>query len=120
MSIRGYFGKKLMSLLRHAEQLDAVPTPRVHNDMERMFGSVAPAIVAFRIDNGFVVRTINQQELYEGGMVGGFTYCKDHSAIAEHIVAAEVKRKLVGGQQEMFSKPVGIVGQAHAQVKQRI
>lgn len=123
MSIRGYIGKKLMSLMRHAEVAETLaPSPRVNSDMERMFGAATPAIVAFRIDNGFVVRTVSNQEMYEGGVVGGFTYCKDHTEIAEHIVATEVKRRLIGGggQHEMFSKPVGIVGQAHAQVKQRI
>jgi hypothetical protein len=98
MGIKSFFGKGLMSMLQaHQDQANKqveAMSPRVATDMERMFGNCAPAIVAFRIENGFVVRSVNQEELYEGKRQGGFTYCKDHQAIAEHIVASEAKRKL--------------------------
>jgi hypothetical protein len=97
MGIKSFFGKGLAALLnehhKHASGVEAM-TPRVATDMERMFGNCAPAVVAFRIENGFVVRTVSQEEAYEGKRQGGFTYCKDHQAIAEHIVASEAKRKL--------------------------
>lgn len=109
MGIKSFFGKGLMSMLQaHQDQANrtlgaqAVPS----TDMERMFGNCAPAVVAFRIENGFVVRTVSQEEVYEGRRQGGFTYCKDHQAIAEHIVASEAKRKLGISdeyQQEMFA-----------------
>jgi hypothetical protein len=43
--------------------------------------------------------------MYEGRRQGGFTFCKDHQEIAEHIISAEAKRKLGIGeyQQEMFA-----------------
>ena len=108
MSIKSFFGKGLASLLNahHNEQAMAVGNVTAATDMERMFGNCAPAVVAFRIENGFVVRTVNQEEVYEGRRQGGFTYCKDHQAIAEHIVASEAKRKLGISdeyQQEMFA-----------------
>jgi len=110
MGIKSFFGKGLMSMLQaHQDQANrtmAGAQPIASTDMERMFGNCLPAVVAFRIENGFVVRTVNQEEVYEGRRQGGFTYCKDHQAIAEHIVASEAKRKLGIGeeyQQEMFA-----------------
>lgn len=110
MSIKAFFGKSIASLLQaHQEKvnkLGAEMSPRVATDMERMFGNCAPAVVAFRIENGFVVRTVSHEEAYEGRRQGGFTYCKDHQEIAEHIVATEAKRVLGIGdeyQREMFA-----------------
>jgi hypothetical protein len=110
MSIKSFFGKGLASLLEaHQDRTNrtlAGAQMRESTDMERMFGNCSPAVVAFRINNGFVVRTMNQEDAYVGSRTGGFTYCKDHAEIAEHIVASEVKRKLNIGeeyQQEMFA-----------------
>ena len=108
MSIKSFFGKGLASMLQaHQEQTNRTLGAQVAvaTDMERMFGNCSPAVVAFRIENGFVVRTVHQEEAYEGRRQGGFTYCKDHQEIAEHIISAEAKRKLGIGeyQQEMFA-----------------
>ena len=109
MSIRGFFGKGLMSLIKshqdEANRLGAEMSPRVSTDMERMFGNCSPAVVAFKIENGFVVRTLDMRREMEGHMQGGFHYCKDHQEIAEHIIATEAKRKLgLGEQQELFAE----------------
>jgi len=109
MSIKAYFGKSIASLLeahqQKANQLVAEMSPRVATDMERMFGNCAPAVVAFKIENGFVVRTLDMRREMEGHMQGGFHYCKDHQEIAEHIIATEAKRKLgLGEQQELFAE----------------
>lgn len=110
MSIRGWFAKKMLSAMREEQEKEAQTTamhPRHVSDMERMFGSVAPAIVAFKISNGYVVRTISEQEMYEGQRnTSGFTYCKDHQEIADHIITHEAKRKL-GVQGELFPNTVG-------------
>ena len=108
MGIKSFFGKGLMSLIDAHQQRGVAESQAIRpaTDMEHMFGNCAPAIVAFRIENGFVVRAVNQEELYEGKRQSGFTYCKDHQAIAEHIVASEAKRKLGISdeyQQEMFA-----------------
>ncbi len=106
MGIKQWFGKSLVSLINDAQKDSYPPEVRPATDMERMFGNCMPAIVAFRIENGFVVRAIRPDEAYEGRRQGGFTYCKDHLEIAEHIVASEAKRKLGIGeeyQQEMFA-----------------
>jgi hypothetical protein len=109
MSIKSFFGKGLASLLdaHHADHTRSIGAQvRESNEMERMFGSCTPTIVAFRINNGFVVRTIDTEAAYVGGRATGFTYCKDNQEIAEHIIASEVKRKLNVGeeyQQEMFA-----------------
>jgi hypothetical protein len=108
MSIKSFFGKGLASLLNeHHKHVNTLAGEQVAvaTDMERMFGNCSPAVVAFKIENGFVVRTVNQEEMYEGRRQGGFTFCKDHHEIAEHIISAEAKRKLGIGeyQQEMFA-----------------
>ncbi len=109
MSIKSFFGKGLASMLQaHQEQTNRTLGAQVAiaTDMERMFGNCSPAVVAFRIENGFVVRTVHQEEAYEGRRQGGFTYCKDHQEIAEHIIASETKRKFGIGeeyQQDMFA-----------------
>ena len=116
MSVKGWFAKKMMAAMREVNDTEAIPSVRASTDMERMFGNATPAIVAFRIENGFVIRTVSQEELYEGRRQGGFTYCKDHTEIAEHIVASEVKRKLVGEQQEMFGQSIPAMLQKQAVV----
>ena len=104
MGIKQWFGKGIMSMLEaHQEQRNnilgnAQPQTAI-SEMERMFGNVSPAVVAFKIENGFVVRTVNQAELYEGKRQSGFHYCKDHIEIAEHIIASETKRKLGIGEE---------------------
>lgn len=106
MSIKKYFGKKLLDLVRQADhdERGTVESSRV-NKLHDMFNGCMPAMVAFKIDNGYVVRSMNAEELYAGGRAGGFAFCKDHAEIAEYIVASEAKRKLgVGEQQELFTE----------------
>lgn len=106
MSIKKYFGKKLLDLVRQADhdERGTVESSRV-NKLHDMFNGCMPAVVAFKIDNGYVVRSINAEELYAGGRGGGFAFCKDHAEIAEYIVASEARRKMGIGeyQQEMFA-----------------
>jgi hypothetical protein len=110
MGIKAYFGKSIASMLQaHQDKVSHTLASgsqiRAATDMERMFGNCAPAVVAFRIDNGFVVRTVDMRHEMEGHMQGGFHYCKDHQEIAEHIIASEAKRKLgLGEQREMFAE----------------
>ena len=109
MGIKSFFGKGLMSMLQaHQDQANRAlgAQATISTDMERMFGSVNPAVVAFRISNGYVVRTMDTHSDIVGSRSSGFHYCKDHQEIAEHIVASEAKRKLGIGeeyQQEMFA-----------------
>lgn len=98
MSIKAFFGKGLASLLnehhKQSNTLIGASQAQVATDMERMFGNCAPAVVAFKIENGFVVRTLDMRCEMEGHIKGGFHYCKDHQEIAEHIITSETKRKL--------------------------
>jgi hypothetical protein len=68
-----------------------------------MLSESGATIVAFQIDNGFVVRTLNRSDDIVGRRSPGFTYCADHQAIADHIVTAAMVRKL-GVQSDMFEK----------------
>lgn len=74
-------------------------TSRV-NDMMMDSGA---AVVAFQIENGFVVRTMNNRPEVVGSRSPGFTYCADHQAIADHIVSSAMRDKL-GVQSDMFEK----------------
>jgi hypothetical protein len=69
---------------------------RPATNLERMFGDCSPAIVAFRIDNGYVMRSIDfaEKNTIGGSEVSGYVYCKDHAAIAEHIVSEAARTKL--------------------------
>lgn len=97
----GWFKKKLRQALEEMHP----PQLRESTDMDRMFGNCAPAVVAFKIENGFVVRTVDMDANIHGMRQPGFTYCKDHHEIAEHIIANEARRKMGIGeyQQEMFA-----------------
>ena len=68
-----------------------------------MLADSGAALVAFQIDNGFVVRTMNRNADIVGSRSPGFTYCADHQAIADHIVTVAMVRKL-GVQSDMFEK----------------
>lgn len=59
------------------------------------------ALVAFRINNGYLVRVMNPEDELKGRMHAGFTYCADHQAIADHLIASSARDKL-GIQQELF------------------
>ena len=109
MGIKQWFGESIVSLVQNAQlKQNQQMKEQIHHTvgMESMFGSATPAVVAFRISNGYVVRTVDSQADIVGMRQGGFHYCKDHIEIAEHIVAVEAKRKLGIGdeyQQEMFA-----------------
>jgi hypothetical protein len=106
MGIKQWFGDSLVSLIQDAQNKRAYPPPeaRVATDMERMFGNVSPAVVAFKIANGYVVRTIDTQSDMVGMRQGGFYFCRDHQQIAEHIIASEAKRKLGVHDEEYLSE----------------
>lgn len=73
------------------------------NKLHDMFSNNMAAMVAFKIDNGFIVRTMNPEEAYSGARMPGFVYCADHQAIADHLVSSAMKDKL-GVQSDMFEK----------------
>lgn len=73
------------------------------NKLHDMFQNNMAAMVAFRIDNGYVVRCMNPDTIGRGERAPGFTYCADHQAIADHLVSSAAREKL-GVQQEMFAK----------------
>lgn len=73
------------------------------NKLHDMFQNNMAAMVAFRIDNGYVVRTMNPEDAYVGARTPGFVYCADHQAIADHLVSSAMRDKL-GVQSDMFEK----------------
>lgn len=74
---------------------------RTTNRLQDMLSESGASIVAFQIENGFLVRTMRRNEDAIGGRYPGFVYCADHQAIADHIVSSAVRDKL-GVQQDMF------------------
>ena len=88
-----------------------VPQPSRLGDMMMDSGAT---LIAFQIDNGFVVRIMNRHNDIVGSRNPGFVYCADHQAIADHIVSSAVKSKL-GVQSDMFEKEKQVaVGQYQA------
>jgi hypothetical protein len=87
------------------------------NKLHDMFQNNMAAMVAFKIDNGFVVRTMNPEDAYSGGRMPGFVYCADHQAIADHLVSSAMKDRL-GVQQDMFAeqqrKQVNVIRKSQA------
>jgi len=73
------------------------------NKLHDMFSNNMAAMVAFKIDNGFVVRTMNPDATIHGERMPGFVYCADHQAIADHLVASAMREKL-GVQPDLFEK----------------
>lgn len=68
-----------------------------------MLADSGAALVAFQIDNGFVVRTMNRHNDVVGSRNPGFVYCADHQAIADYLVSSAMKSRL-GVQSDMFEK----------------
>lgn len=106
-----------------AEQLYPQEGLRTTNRLQEMLSDSGASIVAFQIENGFLVRTMRRNEESIGGRYPGFVYCADHQAIADHIVSSAVREKL-GVQQELFgasprknvviTKTAGLVGAQQA------
>jgi hypothetical protein len=94
------FIKKWIAKIAHdgLNQLDVQRTNKLHD----MFQSNMAAMVAFKIDNGYVVRCMNPDTIGAGERVPGFTYCADHQAIADHLVSSAMRDRL-GVQQDMFA-----------------
>jgi hypothetical protein len=83
------------------------------NKLHDMLSNNMAAMVAFKIDNGFIVRTMNPDMAIHGERMPGFVYCADHQAIADHLVASAMKNKL-GVQSDMFEKEKQAVQRQYA------
>lgn len=86
-------------LQQNSARIEDVRTNKLHD----MFQNNMAAMVAFKIDNGFIVRTMNPDAMIHGERSPGFVYCADHQAIADHLVSSAMKDKL-GVQSDMFEK----------------
>lgn len=65
-------------------------------------GESGPSIMVYRIGNGYVIRTFDRSLINQTMKMPVLTYCKDHTEIAEHIVAEQARTTLgVGHQYEM-------------------
>jgi len=123
MGIKQFFGRSLLSLIQDTQQ--PMESIRSTNRLQDMLSESGASIVAFQIENGFLVRTLRNNENAIGGRYPGFVYCADHQAIADHIVSSAMKDRL-GVQQDMFaeqrkqvnivpkSKTAGLVGTQQA------
>lgn len=106
--------ERIVRYMREEQERLNMPSPaeqiRPSTNMERMFGDCTPALVAFKIENGYVVRTV-QMGPYTDGIAGGFTYCKDHQAIADHIVSEAAREKVMPNyaQQSIRNGKIGQV-----------
>jgi hypothetical protein len=99
MGIKQWFGRSLLSMIQEVQH--PLESARSVNRLQDMLSDSGASIVAFQIENGFLVRTMRRNEDAIGGRYPGFVYCADHQAIADHIVSSAVRDKL-GVQQELF------------------
>lgn len=123
MGIKQFFGRSLLSMIQEAQQ--PAESMRSTNRLHDMLSESGASVVAFQIENGFLVRTLRHNEDRIGGRYPGFVYCADHQAIADHIVSSAMKDRL-GVQQDLFadqrkqvnivpkSKTAGLVGTQQA------
>jgi hypothetical protein len=113
------FIKKWIAKIAHdgLNQLDVQRTNKLHDMLQNNMA----AMVAFKIDNGYIVRTMDPEAAYAGERTHGFVYCADHQAIADHLVSSAMRDRL-GVQQELFperkqvklTKTAGLVGTQQA------
>ena len=112
-------------LYRMVKEGGAVPVDSVRTDkLHDMLSHNMAAMVAFKIDNGYIVRTMNPEIAYHGERSPGFVYCADHQAIADHLVSSAVKERLglqeqtaVANKRRMIINPqstAGLVGSQQA------
>jgi hypothetical protein len=109
------FIKKWIAKVAH-DGLNQLDIQRPTNRLQDMLSESGASIVAFQIENGFLVRTLRNNENAIGGRYPGFVYCADHQAIADHIVSSAMKDRL-GVQQDLFAeqrKQVNIVAKSKA------
>jgi hypothetical protein len=109
-ALKRFVGRGLMNWIHDANKLDD-GQGRVSEGVYRFFEGAAPAVLAFEISNGFVVRT------GQIGHIGELTFCADAPALAEHIVTSATKRKL-GIQTDMFDKQQALSQSYHAAMAQ--
>ena len=96
------------------QRKDAVQPSRL-GDMLMDSGAT---LIAFQIDNGFVVRTTNRHNDIVGSRNPGFVYCADHQAIADYLISSAMKDKL-GVQSDMFEKEKQAAQQQYVSIKLR-
>lgn len=73
-------------------------------------GESGPSIMVYRIGNGYVIRTFDRALLNQTMKMPVLTYCKDHTEIAEHIVAEQARTTLGVGHQYEMNLGSSIVG----------
>jgi hypothetical protein len=74
----------------------------VHQTTESILHESGPVISAYRIANGYVLRTTEYTDPFTNvpkQRVPMLTFCKDHKEIADHIVVEATKATLGVGQQ---------------------
>ena len=121
-----FIKKWIVKIARESWEQQPPEVVRSTNRLQDMLSDAGASIVAFQIENGFLVRTLRHNEEKLGGRYPGFVYCADHQAIADYIVSTAVRERLgVHVQQEMFgtqrttyanakSKTAGLVGTQQA------
>lgn len=93
--------KMIRKWLGIAPELDHYEaTLRDVREANSVLSESGPAIMVYRISNGYIVRTFGRW--VSDRTMPTLTYCKDHKEIAEHIVAEQARSALgVGHQYEL-------------------
>lgn len=97
MGLRNYLGNLLLKAAQEAKEQQEDKLERAHNRntlgsygrVEDHLQSASPAILAYRIANGFIVRTLRHE-----GEISKIYYCENLQAVSEHLVAEQTKDAL--------------------------
>lgn len=75
-----------------------------------VLGDSGPSIMAYRIANGYIVRTFDRSLINQTMKMPVLTYCKNHTEIAEHLIAESARTSLgVGHQYEMYDATGNVI-----------
>jgi hypothetical protein len=84
------FRKYLKSLVAEVVREPLPQLAESTSRVDRLISETVPTALVHRIDNGFLVTTIDQYH----SMQSQIHYCKDAKEIGEHFVSAAVKQKI--------------------------
>jgi hypothetical protein len=99
------FRKYLKSLVAEVVREPLPQLAESTSRVDRLISETVPTALVHRIDNGFLVTTIDQYH----SMQSQIHYCKDAKEIGEHFVSTAVKQK-IGLAQESIKEASPVIG----------
>jgi hypothetical protein len=83
---------------------DGAMQPKTRSRLTEMLTEAGPSIMIWRIENGYMIREIDQHS------VGGFAFCADHKEIADYIISTAARKKLGVGYASQAAQGIMALG----------